>query len=322
MNIITALNKRYIPYTVVMITSLAINNKVPIDVYLLHSELSKEDLSSIKKALDDYHITIHELFVERRLFSSKLPCNDQWSVETYYRLMMLDLLPENVDRILYLDGDMVINGSLKDIYDLDFAGMDIVACDDKCGLNTVESYGPKNRSMLKEAYESGYRYFNAGVMLMNLRQMRDNYSFKTYLDAIEAWNYEMEAPDQDILNWVHWKKVGYIDCQVYDLFARVAHNAGITYEEVKKAVIIVHFAGAKPWDNDGFHFDIERIWWDYAKYTPYYEKLLNDFVDSAMKDKTIAIFLEKLLQDNSELRRTLKSIKEQMDRLTREKLEL
>ena len=295
MNIITALNRKYIPYTVTMLVSLGINEKEHVDAYLLNSELTKDDISEIEAAVKDYDMSIISLAVDREKFSKRLPHNSQWSLETYYRLMMLELLPETVDRVFYLDGDMVINKALDEYYHLDFQGAEIIACDDKSGLNTPDSYGPKHKEMFAEAYGKGYRYFNAGVMLLNISEMRRKYSFQTYLDAIETWNYQMEAPDQDILNWVHWQHVDYVDCMVYDLFARVAHNANISYEEVKEGVAIVHFAGAKPWECANFHFDIERLWWDYARMTPYYGKMLEDFVESSLTDKTVSGYLEGLI---------------------------
>jgi lipopolysaccharide biosynthesis glycosyltransferase len=316
MNIITALNRKYIPYTVTMLVSLGINENEHVDAYLLNSELTNKDMEEIRNALSEYDVEAHSLSVDRKKFSDRLPYNSQWSIETYYRLMMLELLPQTIDRILYLDGDMVINKSLSDLYHAEFEGAEIIACDDKSGLNTPDSYGPKHNEMFREAYAQGYRYFNAGVMLLNIEEMRKKYSFQTYLDAIDAWDYKMEAPDQDILNWVHWKKVAYVDCMVYDLFARVAHNAQITYEEVKEGTAIIHFAGAKPWDNGNFHFDIERLWWDYAKRTPFYDRLLVEFKDSALRDKTVEEYIKGLADAVSGQQKTLGKIMDKINGLT------
>lgn len=316
MNIITALNKKYIPYTVTMLVSLGINEKDHVDAYLLNSELSADDIKEIEAAVKDYDITVISLAVDKEKFSERLPHNDQWSLETYYRLMMLELLPDLVDRILYLDGDMVINKALDVYYNLEFQGAEIIACDDKSGLNTPDSYGPKHNEMFKEAYAHGYRYFNAGVMLLNISAMRKKYSFKTYLDAIEAWDYKMEAPDQDILNWVHWQHVDYVDCMVYDLFARVAHNAQITYEEVKEGVAIVHFAGAKPWECSNFHFDIEKLWWDFARQTPYYRQMLEGFVESALTDTNVSQYFDDIIAAVVYQKETLDKIMDSVKKMT------
>ncbi|MCR4895670.1 MAG: glycosyltransferase family 8 protein [Lachnospiraceae bacterium] len=312
MNIVTALNRKYIPYTTVMLLSLGMNNEEEVDAYLLNSELTAEDISLMQETLSEYGVTVHSIVVDRGKFSDKLPRNEQWSIETYYRLMMLELLPESLDRILYLDGDMIINGSLKDLYYLPFDGKEIIAADDKCGLNQPETYGPKNNEMLSEAYRYGYRYFNAGMMLMNYAELRKNYSFQIYVKAFEAWDYQMEAPDQDILNWVHWKKVGYVDCQKYNLFARVAHNAGITYDEVKKAVTIIHYPGYKPWENGNVHFDIEKLWWEYAEKSPFYISLMEHFIESAMVDTTLEDTILELTEKNAEQMQLLDQIMAKM----------
>ncbi|MBQ9589616.1 MAG: glycosyltransferase family 8 protein [Butyrivibrio sp.] len=304
MNVVTALNKKYLPYTVVMLTSLGINVKEKIDAYLLNSELSEKDIGCINAALSKYSINIHPTYVDKNNFSSKLPRNSQWTIETYYRLMMLELLPDTVNRALYLDGDIIVNKSVESLYEMEFGDKEIIACDDASGFNQMNHYGTKHQAMFSGAYDNGFRYFNAGVMLLNIDLLRKKYSFETYLKAFEEWNYEMEAPDQDILNWVHWKNVGFVDYSTYDLFARIAHNAEITYDEVKENVAIVHFAGEKPWENCNVHFDIEKLWWDYAKLTPYYVELLENFVSTAMTDKTVENYIkdiEKRYDDQSEM---------------------
>ena len=191
MNIATALNKKYIPYTVVMLTSLCINTPEHIDAFLLNSELDKADILSMENALSDYDICLHPLNIDKNNFSDRLPKNDKWSLETYYRLLLLDILPIDVKRILYLDVDLIITGSLSALYNMDFNGLMILAAIDACVELAPKDYGPKHQEMFSEAYQHGYTYFNAGVMLLNIDQMRRTYSFKTYLDAINAWNYEM-----------------------------------------------------------------------------------------------------------------------------------
>lgn len=294
MNVGTALNKTYIPYTTVMLYSLCCNSNEHINAYLFNSELDSNDIEMMNTALGGKDISIIPVLVDGSRFSERILISEQWTLEAYYRLFMFNLLPEEIDRFLYLDGDIIVNKSLEKYYYSDFGGNEIIGCYDKSGLNTPDRYGEKHREMFAKAYESGYRYINSGVMLFDFAQMRKQYSFDTYLDAMEAWNYEMDAPDQDILNWVHWKKIGIIDYKEYDLFARVAHNQGMTYKDVKDNVAIIHFAGYKPWENGNVHYDIEKIWWDYAKETPFYEQLASDFIQSAITDRSVEKYLDNL----------------------------
>lgn len=105
MNIATALNRKYLEYTVVMLCSLCENNNEHIDAYLLHSELTTQDIDIIKNSLSKYDITIISVEINKSDFDDRLPRNTQWSIETYYRLMLMDILPESVDRLMYLDVD-------------------------------------------------------------------------------------------------------------------------------------------------------------------------------------------------------------------------
>ena len=260
MNIATALNRKYLEYTVVMLCSLCENNNEHIDAYLLHSELTTQAIDIIKNSLSKYDITIISVEINKSDFDDRLPRNTQWSIETYYRLMLMDILPESVDRLMYLDVDLIINGSIEEFYHIDFAGDDVIAADDSNGKRTLDTFGSKQIEMFHDMLAQGFRYFNAGVMLFNVAQIRKTNNFNTYMEAIKKWNYEMEAPDQDILNYVHGYKAGYIDYKEFNLFARIAHNQKYSYNDVKNSVKIIHFAGDKPWNNTNCHYDIEQLW--------------------------------------------------------------
>ena len=238
MNIATALNKKYVTYTGVMLRSLCMNNPVSIRAFILHSELENSDIQGLIHSLKDFDIELVPLMVDSKKFSDRLPRNIQWSIETYYRLMLMDILPTDIDRLLYIDVDIIINKSLEEVYKIDFDGNEIIATVDSCGKKSWDKFGIKQKEMFASMVKLGYQYFNAGFMLLNVREIRRKYNFHTYLQIIEEWNYQMEAPDQDILNYAHWQKVGYIDCWKFDLFARIAHNEGITYEQVKKIPLL------------------------------------------------------------------------------------
>ena len=296
MNVATALNKKYLLYTGVMLHSLCKNNNVPVRAFLLHSELKECDIQYLREALADFDVEIVPLKVNTGLFSERLPRNLTWSIETYYRLALLELLPEDVERLLYIDVDIIVNKSLGEVYALEFEDDEIIATEDSCGKTTWDKFGDKQKEMFAPMIEQGYIYFNAGFMLLNIAKMREKYSFETYMQAIEEWNYQMDAPDQDILNYVHWKYVGYIDCWEYDLFARIAHNEGLTYEDVKQGATVIHYAGTKPWDGNSCHYDIEQLWWDYAKETPFYVQLMEEFLHKTMFDRTLENYINDILR--------------------------
>lgn len=288
MNIATSLNKNYILYTAVMLYSLCVNQTEPITAYILHSELCESDMDMLRKAVESFEIEIVSVPIDTSVFDARFPASAQWSLEAYYRLFLMELLPQEVDRILYIDVDIIINKSLSELYHVDFDGLELIACADMCGIPSAEYMNAKQQQMFADRLQNGYQYFNSGFLLFNIEELRQKYSFDYYAGVMQKdWNFEMLAPDQDILNYVHADKVGYVDCGVFDLFARVAHTYGITYEEVKRETAVIHFAGDKPWQTSNYHYDIEKIWWDYAKQTCYYQELLEQFMELSIADQMV-----------------------------------
>ena len=183
--------------------------------------------------------------------------------------------------------DIIINKSIENLYNMDFEGNDIIACEDDCGNCSPEHYGPMHRKMFGTQEKKNYRYFNSGMMLMNVEQIRTKYNYDYYMKvAKDEWQFQMEAPDQDILNYVHWQKVKYVPFEDYNLFARLAYYCNISYEAVRDNISIIHFTWYKPWDGSVAHYPIEKLWWDYAKKTCFSSVLMSDFVDRTMLDNT------------------------------------
>lgn len=289
MNIVTALNPKYLLYTEVMLTSLCVNNPSEhIDAYLLNISLTEDDISLLQASLNKYNISIHDIKVDTSIIIDRVPTNDIWTIETYLRLFMLDLLPAEIERALYLDVDIIINDSLQEFYHQEFnKDTDLFASEDNLGTLKISDLDAKRQEMFAPMFDQGFKYFNAGVMLLNLTRIRANYSTETYLNAMKTWNYKMTAPDQDIINFVHWQHVEYFDNYRYDLFASTAHTKGIKYDYVKNNVAIIHYAGPKPWNTTNIHFDIEKLWWDYAKITPHYFSLLEEFMENTMTNNEL-----------------------------------
>lgn len=323
MNIAISFNKKYYKYAVVLLTSIGENNPVPIDVFILHDKLSEDDFQRLSYDVSKYQMNIHPITINPELFDKSIFTDSTWTLEAYYRLQMFDLLPQDLDRVLYLDIDITVNKNLSELYNMSFEGNDMIVFENNNGNNGIETLGPKGQEMLGPLIESGHKYFNSGVCLFNFKKMQKEYSFSTYAKAFLEWNFEMEAPDQDILNFVHAGKVKYADHIKYDLFPRIAHQSGITYEEVKSQIAIIHFVGHKPWNNEMFHFDIERIWWDYARETPYYEELIQEFFDDAFSNNYLENFINNLAIKNeqlsthvSELSLALSKMKELINKLS------
>lgn len=304
-NVATALNSKYMRYTYVMLTSLFENqpNDIDIHVYLLHSDLTENDRHMLGEVVSSYGGSLHWLSVDRELFSSQCPTTDTWPLEAYYRLMLTDILPEDVERLLYLDVDIIVNKSLEELFFTDLGGKIVGACMD-CNK---QPFGDYRDVIFKEQIIQGFTYFCSGVLLLDIKSMRKRYHFADYMKLAEEMNFKMIAPDQDLLNYMHWKEVQILDGNKYNLFAKVAYNHDIHYAEVIQAVTIIHFIGQKPWHGKFIHYDIEKLWWDYAKTTPFYVEFMEEFIQSAVDSSLI---YDTMLQLSTEK----KQLKEELDK--------
>lgn len=131
-NIALSLNHKYMRYAYVMLTSLFENqpNSLKLYIYFLYSDLTKEDKLKLEDVVKSHGGEAYWLSVNVELFLSNLPISTGWSLEIYYRLLLADILPEEIERILYLDVDIIINHSLENLFFTDLEGKLLGACAD------------------------------------------------------------------------------------------------------------------------------------------------------------------------------------------------
>lgn len=298
----TAFNQKYTRYAYVMLKSLFMNHeKNEVSVYLFHSEIldsSKEELLDLAKQYENEMVFFH---ITDEMFPSELPNNTQWSKETYFRLFLGDLMPLNVDRVLYLDVDIIVNGSLKELFDFDMENKTVWACEDVSNI----PFNDGRDITFKDQLDRGYRYFCAGVTLFDLNILRENYRFNKYFELARSLDFKLVAFDQDLLNLMHCDEVGYLEASKWELFAKLAYNHDVHYEEVKQAVNIIHFAGEKPWQGGELHYDIQKIWWDYAKCTPYYNEFLEEYLKELILNPYLYNSVQASLKEKEELQKQL-----------------
>lgn len=113
---------------------------------------------------------------------------------TYYRLYLAELLPQELDKVLYLDGDLIVRHSLLPLWNTDLEGKAIAAVSDAIS-GFIEIY---NR--LKYPFDLGY--FNAGVLLVNLKYWREHQVLRAFESYMERCADSIKYWDQDVLNAV------------------------------------------------------------------------------------------------------------------------
>jgi len=225
--------------------------------------------------------------VDRELAGYDLSTNNAHiSVETYYRFLIQKVLPF-YDKVLYLDSDIIINGDIAKLYNIDLQGKLLGAVRDIDFLGNLNVKHGKRMNYAKTVLkmQNPYDYFQAGVLVLNTKAMREHYTIEQWLAY--ASNDEFIYNDQDVLNahcegnvlYLPWEWNVVHDCggRVGNLFVQAPNDIYDAYMKSRNNPKIIHYAGfQKPWTDPDC--DFASIYWKYARETPFYERLLKRVV--------------------------------------------
>jgi len=260
-----AVDDGYCPFLAVAIQSL-IDNSSAENTYLikiLHTDISDENKKKIAKyERENVDIEFVDLNYYIQKVKDKLYTRDYYSKTTYFRLFLPNLYPQ-YDKVLYLDSDIVILDDIAKLYNTDM-GDNLVAAapDDVIQFNEVfQVYVEKVVGVADYR-----RYFNAGILLMNLDEMRKFKFQEKFLYSLDRITFAV-AQDQDYLNRLCKGRVKLID--------RIWNRMPIADPKIKtENVKLVHYNLAfKPW-----HFEdilYKEFFWMYAQETEYFDTIQN-----------------------------------------------
>ncbi len=246
MNILVTLDSRYINVLSVMLKSLLIADREnKFDVYVMNTSLTDEDYIYITGFLSADRINLIDIKVDRDMLEVA-PVTDRYPKEMYYRIFASKFLPESVDRILYLDPDLLVMRPLTELYNMDM-GDNFFAAASHVGkvLTKVNN--------IRLNTDDGDPYINSGVMLMNISLLRKEQDFSRVYDYIDKYKKMLILPDQDVISAVYSDKIIPLDPFVYNMTERLllhpeAIERKIDMSWVAKNTAIIHYCGRnKPW---------------------------------------------------------------------------
>lgn len=281
MNLLVTVSQNYCRYMLTMLKSLFKHNKCDITVYLMYSKIDEPTLNKARKYIEGSGHVFEPIKVPEETFSDA-PVNMHFTKEMYYRLLAAKMLPESVDRVLYLDPDIMIRGSVEEFYNLSFDDNMLIAMPDPLQIENPKL--PDNRPHWQRlGIEEGSVYVNSGVLLMNLALMRErNFDVNSIFEIIEAKRGDLIYPDQDAIN-IYFRDSMKIWKNLFN------YNPGLLANEVVKwglskkyrrreNPMIVHFMGpVKPWSihyRNKYCFEYQEI---YKEFAPLWYRMLCPF---------------------------------------------
>lgn len=250
MDIVACTDKWFVMPTGVMMYSVCVNNpEVDIVFHVIHDDSvtskDRRDLEETVTVFEGKSITFYHVDV------TKFPCFPNITVgmaitqATYYRLMLSEILPKTIRKVLYLDGDMIIRHSLLPLWNTDLK-------DYAVGAVPGSESNPEHYHRLN--YPSQLGYFNAGVLLVNLEYWREHDVVKDFMCILQKFPDKLLFHDQDVLNaaFSENKVILPIKYNLHSAFLRKLPKYDYKkyvkeVEEARKNPVIVHFIAEKPW---------------------------------------------------------------------------
>ena len=267
-NILCATDANYIPYCGVMLTSLFENNKdEKIVVYVMTQDPTSPSFESYRKLADKYNQTIILIGVSQDVLEkNNAKVAGHISIATYFRLFAANLLPADIDKILYLDGDLIVNGKLRDLYTKDITNYAISGAID-CLYFDEDIYSRLD-------YDKDLSYFNAGVVLINLKWWREHAVHEAFMSYLAEKYAALRYFDQDVLNKVLLGNVDYFPITYnfqyyYVVKSHWQHYSKELQSQIRDVAanpVVIHYCGPlKPWHYRYVGRMKNDLWWKYEK---------------------------------------------------------
>lgn len=291
MNIAYSCNDNYIEQTGISIISLLENNKdiKDITIYLISKDISKDNIEKLRSICFSYNRNIIVIKFEDIAYDLKLTSTGR-HIETIYTKIFFGRI-DNLDNILYLDSDTIINGSLKDLFNIDLS-------DSYMGM--VKTYtGSKAKKQLCIKFSSPF--FNDGVALVNVDYCRKNHLIDKCLCVINEFDGNPPVLSEGVLNKVcegHIKSISPKYNMMAGLYQLIGLDPSYVSEKLNYSVqdvinsfnhpIVIHFLSGfynRPWNIDCKH-PLQK---EYFKY-----KDISPWKDTPMKNSRLAFKLKIL----------------------------
>ena len=280
-----SLNNNYTYPIMVSLASIMLNSENTTFLnfhFLIGADVITDNInkiSSLQKLNNNSNFFFYKV---KNIFKSWKTDRKEMPEATFYRILLPDLI-KNIDKIIYLDGDTITYGDLTEMYNLDMSDIFFKGFREKVNEGEV-------------SFTNISRYICAGVMLMNLKLLRENHAFEQFKKYYYfLTNKGILTNDQNIINAIFTDKIGFLPPK-YGIF-QMNKNFMKRYKKIKPRVynkfqliyankkpIIRHIFGklpAKPWLVKG-NYEIKNVWNYYAIQTGYYSLICKFFQNACI----------------------------------------
>ena len=260
-----AIDDDYVKYLAVSLKSLMANaNKrlYKYDIHILNGGITEVSKGAISNLIDDpktFRIFFDDVSQAYENIKQNLPIRDYYSINTYFRFFIPTEFPQ-YDKAIYIDGDTVLLKSISKLYNHSVKNYYLAAVEDRVVSQTplFQEYTKKSLGI------DSVHYFNAGVLLMNTKKLREINILNKFVELAQVHAFKV-AQDQDYFN---------VLCKGHVKYLSFKYNCQ-TFKDIPlndQNIVLIHYnLGKKPW-NDSY-MPLGRYFWHYARRTDFYQEL-------------------------------------------------
>lgn len=270
-HLVLASDNNYAQHLGVTMVSILENNHLKSNIvfHILENNLNQENKEKLKIIKDKYNCQLFFYNIQEQEIEN-FPDMGYVGKTAYLRLFIPRILPKEINRVLYLDCDLIVLNDLQNLYQLELQGKSLAAIKDV-----------KSEDILRIFFYPGIKkYFNSGVILIDVNAWREKNITKKAIDFIKKYQKQITSSDQDVLNCLFindWLEIDKI------------YNLDLKHERINKLpskdTVIFHYSDRiKPWSYL-YTGKNKKYYFKYLSLTPW-----NDFKYS---DKNLKNFFKK-----------------------------
>ncbi|OSZ82485.1 hypothetical protein CAP35_04230 [Chitinophagaceae bacterium IBVUCB1] len=254
----------YVPMYTMLLSLFQNNVSAVFDVHILYNTLTTEQKNILQDLALSYGHNVKWIKMDDDA-TSGFYTSAYLNVATYYRIFAPHLAVTDADRLLFLDADIIVNGSVEPLFAMDMQDAPL------CAVKEVAPYKIDRLGIAPDA-----DYFNAGVVLYNLKNWQANNYHSTLLANIKRMHNRYWLFDQDALNHMFYDKAIYLHPKWnhQNIFYSVSNDyleqlyKYPAHEVLNNPVIIHYNTQLKPWHYLSTH-PLKNVFTSYLQQTPF-----------------------------------------------------
>jgi len=278
--IVAAADNKYVKHMGVMIQSLIFNTRslCRLQFLIIDGGITEENKKKLELLISSYSIVELNILVPEISGIKNLRTDKHISEAAYLRLLIPQIIGSNeIEKVIYLDSDLIVNKDIKNLWDVELSGYALAA------VQTLNFNRHKQLNM-----DKGVKYFNSGVLCINLTKWRKENLSKRIIKFINENRTKVIYHDQDGMNAILYNDWIELDPS-WNLTSQLLYLGKYSKDELPN---IIHYTEAsKPWqllNNHPFKKEYEK----YLAMTPWKDDIPpeNAIIHKLLMDKRIIIF--------------------------------